>query len=171
MLLTILFSLNGYCIKNIDSLENLINKVSVEEKITILNKLAFHYRVNNPEKTLDYAFEAFQLSELNLDQEAKHSALSNLGMGYRYLGKYDEALEYQLKALDVADTGIGIKQEDLYRLFSINDHLHSKGTANEDGSGLGLILCKEFVEINGGKIWAESKYGKESKFKFTLPSN
>ncbi len=71
----------------------------------------------------------------------------------------------------VKDNGTGIKPEDLKKLFTIDDHLHSKGTANENGSGLGLILCKEFVEINGGKIWAESQYGKESKFIFTLPSN
>jgi signal transduction histidine kinase len=71
----------------------------------------------------------------------------------------------------VKDNGTGIKTEDLKKLFTIDDHLHTKGTANENGSGLGLILCKEFVQINGGKIWAESQYGKESKFFFTLPSN
>jgi len=71
----------------------------------------------------------------------------------------------------VADTGIGIKPADLIRLFRIDDHFKTKGTENEDGSGLGLILCKEFVEKNGGKIWVESKPGAGSKFKFTLPAD
>ncbi len=70
----------------------------------------------------------------------------------------------------IADTGIGIKPSDLKRLFRIDDHFRTNGTQNEEGSGLGLILCKEFVEKNGGKIWAESKKGSGSKFIFTLPS-
>jgi PAS domain S-box-containing protein len=71
----------------------------------------------------------------------------------------------------VADTGVGINSEDLKRLFRIDDHFKTKGTGDEDGSGLGLILCKEFVEQNKGQIWVESNPGVGSKFKFTLPSS
>jgi len=68
----------------------------------------------------------------------------------------------------VADTGVGLSKVDLKRLFRIDDPFKTLGTNKEQGSGLGLILCKEFVEKNGGKIWAESELGKGSKFKFTL---
>ena len=69
----------------------------------------------------------------------------------------------------VADNGVGLKKEDIPKLFNIKNHIQTHGTANESGSGLGLILCREFVEKNGGKIWAESDSGKGSKFYFTLP--
>ena len=69
----------------------------------------------------------------------------------------------------VADNGIGISKENQKKLFKIDEQFKSYGTANEQGSGLGLLLCKEFVEKNGGTIWVESKYGMGSKFKFTLP--
>ncbi|MGQ8338017.1 tetratricopeptide repeat-containing sensor histidine kinase [Sunxiuqinia sp. A32] len=71
----------------------------------------------------------------------------------------------------VEDNGIGIKPNDLKKLFKIDSKIKSKGTNNEDGSGLGLILCKEFVEKNGGSIWVESKLGEGSKFWFTIPSS
>lgn len=69
----------------------------------------------------------------------------------------------------VSDTGIGIETSKLNKLFSIECELSVRGTNNEKGTGLGLILCKEFVEIQGGKIWVESELGKGSSFKFTLP--
>jgi signal transduction histidine kinase len=69
----------------------------------------------------------------------------------------------------VADTGIGIPPENLSLLFRIDTTVTTKGTANETGTGLGLILCKEFVEKHNGKIWVESEVGKGSEFKFILP--
>ncbi len=70
----------------------------------------------------------------------------------------------------VCDTGTGIEPETLKVLFSLDKKVCSmKGTANEKGSGLGLILCKEFIEKNGGTISVESVHGEGSKFSFTLP--
>jgi len=74
-----------------------------------------------------------------------------------------------LVEISILDTGIGMSQNDLSKLFRIDVHHTTVGTANETGTGLGLILCKELVEKNGGTIWAESELGKGSNFKFTLP--
>lgn len=71
--------------------------------------------------------------------------------------------------LSIIDNGIGIKKENQGKLFRIDQHLTTLGTSEEKGTGLGLILCKEFVEKNGGKIWVESDLNKGSEFIFTLP--
>jgi signal transduction histidine kinase len=71
--------------------------------------------------------------------------------------------------ISVSDNGIGIARDDLTKLFNISEVITTKGTAKETGTGLGLFLCKEFVEKHGGKIWVESEVGKGSDFKFTLP--
>lgn len=71
-------------------------------------------------------------------------------------------------AISVQDTGIGMTKETQNKLFS-NNHETTSGTAHEKGSGLGLILSRDFVEKHGGKIWVESELGKGSRFTFTLP--
>ena len=72
-------------------------------------------------------------------------------------------------SISVSDNGIGIKPDVITKLFDISQILTTAGTADEKGTGLGLVLCKEFVEKHGGKIWVESEYGKGSEFKFTMP--
>jgi signal transduction histidine kinase len=70
----------------------------------------------------------------------------------------------------VKDSGIGISDEDAKNLFKIDSTVKRKGTNNEDGSGLGLILCREFVAKNNGNIWVNSKAGEGSSFFFTVPA-
>jgi two-component system, sensor histidine kinase and response regulator len=72
--------------------------------------------------------------------------------------------------ITVADTGTGIAKKDLAKLFRIDVKYSHPGTAGEKGSGLGLILCKELVEKNGGKLSVESKIRKGTTFRFTLPT-
>jgi signal transduction histidine kinase len=69
----------------------------------------------------------------------------------------------------VSDSGIGIDSEDQKKLFRIDEQVTNNGTENETGTGLGLLLCKEFVQKHKGKIWVESSLGKGSVFKFSLP--
>jgi signal transduction histidine kinase len=71
--------------------------------------------------------------------------------------------------VSVQDNGIGISPEVQHMLFDKTSPYTTRGTANEKGTGLGLILCKEFVEKNGGKIWVESTLGKGSTFWLTIP--
>ncbi len=77
----------------------------------------------------------------------------------------------ELILVTVKDNGIGMKQENIEKLFNIGSNFSTKGTQKEEGTGLGLILCKEFVERNGGNIFVESEYGKGSSFSFTVPHN
>ncbi len=71
--------------------------------------------------------------------------------------------------ISVIDSGIGLSPESQSKLFRYDQHLLNKGTAGESGTGLGLILCKDFVEKNGGTIKVESAINKGSTFVFTLP--
>jgi signal transduction histidine kinase len=71
--------------------------------------------------------------------------------------------------ITVSDTGIGITENIKNKLFLISEKITSLGTKNEKGTGLGLLLCKEFVEKHGGRIWVESEPGKGSHFNFTIP--
>lgn len=69
----------------------------------------------------------------------------------------------------IKDTGVGMSAEVMQKLFRIDAKHTTKGTADEKGTGLGLILCKEFIEKNGGTIWVESEANKGSVFYFSLP--
>jgi two-component system sensor histidine kinase/response regulator len=71
--------------------------------------------------------------------------------------------------ISVKDTGTGIPEQNLQKLFQLTEYFTTKGTDNESGSGLGLILCKEFVERHGGKITVETEINRGSNFSFTLP--
>jgi signal transduction histidine kinase len=130
-------------------------------------------------KTADKSVELNSLIEKNTiaygDINMVDSTLRNL---------ISNALKYTLKGgnilisskiknnqlyLSVRDNGIGIRKEDQKKLFQLDSNYSTTGTNSESGSGLGLILCKEFVHKNGGEIWVESKLGKGSEFIFTLP--
>lgn len=71
--------------------------------------------------------------------------------------------------VEIVDTGVGISPEVQQKLFGMEGYT-TFGTRKEKGTGLGLLLCKDFVEKNGGEIWLESEVGKGSKFFFTLPN-
>ena len=73
--------------------------------------------------------------------------------------------------ISVTDNGVGIQPENIEKLFKIETEISTRGTASETGTGLGLILCHEFVEKHGGNIKVESTPGKGSKFSFTIPDN
>jgi len=71
--------------------------------------------------------------------------------------------------ITISDNGVGIEPDKINKLFDISQINSRNGTENEKGTGLGLLLCKEFVEKHSGKIWVESELGKGSDFKFTMP--
>nr|MBP9602167.1 ATP-binding protein [Lutibacter sp.] len=72
--------------------------------------------------------------------------------------------------ITVSDNGIGMDTETLDKLFILQTNETTIGTANEKGSGLGLVLCKELIEKHGGTIWVSSILNKGTTFYFTLPN-
>ena len=88
----------------------------------------------------------------------------------------DRKVEVKIQTRDddievsITDEGIGIPEENMGKLFRIDEKIKSTGTAGEKGTGLGLIICKEFVEKNGGKITVKSKLGHGTTFRFTIPT-
>ena len=81
--------------------------------------------------------------------------------------KFDD--KYQM--ISIRDNGVGIPEEKISKLFRIDQSVSTLGTNNEQGTGLGLILCKDLVEKNGGQIFVESRVGEGTTFKFTVPIN
>ncbi|MCD4790947.1 MAG: tetratricopeptide repeat protein [Bacteroidales bacterium] len=155
--------------ENIDYNPEIIDiSVLVNENITVLKSSAINkgIKVNT---TVTYNTTAF--ADENMIKAVIRNLLSNAIKFAKPGGKIEITAENTDNTVEVcvADMGIGIEEKNLNKLFRIDDQFKTIGTANEQGTGLGLILCKEFVERNTGKIWAESELGIGSKFKFTLP--
>ncbi len=135
------------------------------------------YQANAQKKNI--SLEYIQTSEISVfaDKNMIRTVLRNLiSNGIKYTlpgGKIRVSVEENSKhaVVKVRDDGVGLSTEQLSRLFSIDQAHSTKGTANEPGTGLGLILCKEFVEKNGGILKIFSKPGNGSTFEFSLPKS
>jgi PAS domain S-box-containing protein len=136
----------------------LFNEAAVQKSITIDFQLP-----KNPIVFLDKAMISTVLRNL----------ISNAVKFTRPHGKIIIKLNISSEAceLSVQDNGVGIPKEHLEKLFRIEESYSTRGTNNEKGTGLGLILSKEFVEKHGGHIHAISKEGFGSTFSFTIPFN
>jgi len=111
------------------------------------------------------------LADVNLLNTVMRNLLSNAvkftnekGLIHIYGEESDK-----LVTVHIEDNGVGISPENLTKLFRLDSHSSTKGTANEEGTGLGLILCKELVEKMNGRLTVESEPGKGTIFSFTLP--
>jgi signal transduction histidine kinase len=113
--------------------------------------------------------------EAEIDKNLISSVLRNLlSNAIKFTPKNGKVLIHAHRIQDnieicVRDTGIGIPEEIGNNIFRIDIKYTREGTEQEKGTGLGLLLCREFVERHGGKIWVESKLGEGSEFKFTIP--
>jgi len=111
------------------------------------------------------------------DKAMIHTILRNLlSNGIKFThpgGRITIGLEKQTDqvVVSVTDTGIGIPPHDIGRLFQMDQNYSRPGTQKETGTGLGLLLCKEFVELHGGTINAESQPHQGSNFRFTIPNH
>lgn len=141
--------------------ENVISLLSDNAKakqITIINNI-------------DKQLEIF--ADLNMLSTVFRNLISNAIKFTRNNGEIivSNSSESQQILFNVQDNGIGIPSDKIPKIFSIDNTYSSNGTNNEKGTGLGLILCREFVEKHNGKIWADSKIGSGSVFYFTISNN
>jgi PAS domain S-box-containing protein len=134
-----------------------INSRAVQKGITILNDAVDVHNIYADEKMISTILR---------------NLLSNAVKFTRTGGKVivnSERFNNGTTEVSITDDGVGISEKDVTRLFKIEEKVGSIGTDNESSTGLGLVLCKEFIEMHGGKIWVESEKGKGSIFHFTIP--
>jgi PAS domain S-box-containing protein len=132
-------------------------------------------QVNAARKNIDVNYYNSEPVNAFADKNSIETVLRNLLSNAIKFSNQESKIDINLNSnsthieVSVKDYGVGISSEDVNRLFKIDSNYTTPGTAKEKGTGLGLILCKEFVEKNGGRIWVESHPGKGSTFKFTVP--
>jgi len=139
----------------INKIFNLLSMNAEKKEINLINE------VDN-EKTIFADYDMLTAILRNLISNAIKFSFTNSFV--RISSKSSE--EYT--EISVMDNGVGISSENIKKLFRIDIHYSTSGTSEEQGSGLGLILCREFVEKHNGKIWIESEINKGSTFKFTI---
>ena len=112
---------------------------------------------------------------INTDKAILNTILRNLiSNAIKYTPNFGEVVistnqTNDFYIISITDSGIGMTNEDVNKLFRTDVTHSTPGTNNEKGTGLGLILCKDFVKKIGGDIWVESDYGRGATFRFTLP--
>ena len=113
---------------------------------------------------------------ISLDKTMISTVLRNLIANAIKFSYENSSIEVEIQSdnghirVQVSDHGVGITESSLNKLFRIDQSFSTKGTKDEKGTGLGLILCKEFIDNHKGKIWAESISGEGSRFIFTIGS-
>lgn len=112
------------------------------------------------------------MADYNMLKTILRNLISNAIKFTQQNGRIVISVEYdnsEWLILTVEDNGIGIEEPNLEKLFNINQNFTTIGTEGESGTGLGLLLCKEFADKHHGRIWGESEYGKGARFRFTMP--
>lgn len=141
----------------------------------ILDDTIIIYKANALAKKINLKYEHIENVNVFADKNMLMTILRNLISNAIKFSKVNGKIRITSETnnnclvITVSDNGVGINKEVQMKLFKNDETISTKGTINEEGSGLGLILCKEFVEKHGGTIWVESEPGIGSDFKFLLP--
>jgi len=134
----------------------LVNKSAEKKSINIMNNIQAELKVKADEDMLNTIVRNLLTNAIKFT--SKEGIIS-----------VDASSQYGCAEIRIKDSGIGMNEETVNKLFRIDVTHSTSGTENETGTGLGLLLCKEFIEKHGGKIWVESKENVGSTFHFTLP--
>ncbi|MBN1252165.1 MAG: hybrid sensor histidine kinase/response regulator [Bacteroidales bacterium] len=161
-----------------DTIKFKADKINLFE---LTNEVLYLYQENYNKKSIEVANNIKLNTFITADYNSVNTVLRNLlsnaikftKCGGKIIIKSEKIItknnENYIKT-SVIDNGLGIEKEHLNKLFKIDGNYSTKGTENEEGTGLGLILCKEFITKNGGEIFVESEIGKGTSFSFTLKS-
>ena len=127
-------------------------------------KKNIHIEIESKEKFLVKA-------DLNMINTVVRNLLSNAikFTPERGIIRINSRLEEDMAVVSIEDNGVGIEEEKCNKIFEVYKNKSTLGTKDEKGTGLGLIICKEFVELNRGKIWVESELGRGTVFSFSIP--
>lgn len=141
----------------------------------VIDKNRMLYEESSRKKNIiiaeSYDSETLVFADMNMIDAVIRNLLSNAIKFSEYNGRIDIGVSgsADMRLISFRDHGIGMSQHVQDDLFKLDKSIARQGTANETGTGLGLIICKEFITRNGGQIWVESEPGKGSTLFFTLP--
>lgn len=135
----------------------LLQEKAAEKSLQLLNKLETHPTVYADEHLLDTVVRNLISNALKFTHSGGEITILADQQNHQVV-------------VSVVDTGVGIPPEKIPTLFDVGENRSTNGTAKERGTGLGLILCKEMVEKNGGQIWVKSQVDVGSTFTFTIPT-
>lgn len=133
----------------------LFSQIARQKNITLLNQITPEQQVWADKDQIDLIFRNLISNALKFTPKGGKITLCNENKGH-------------FQQISIQDTGVGITPEKLAKLFLPTQHFTTHGTAGEKGTGLGLLLCKDFIENNQGKIWVESTLNQGTTFYFTL---
>ena len=137
-------------------IENLISPVAEQKNISLHTEIPHDLQIYADPRMLETVMRNLMSNAIKFTHEGGEVKVEVKSDGYQAI-------------VCVEDNGVGISSSDIDRLFQIDSKFKRKGTANEDGSGLGLLVCSEFVRKNGGDIWVDSGNGAGSRFFFSIP--
>ncbi len=154
---------------------NLVPKIQNLSAVDIITEVHQLFLAAADAKNIIISLHYRELIYVNADRQMLNTVLRNLisnAIKFSHPhGKIELKLELRQQEVlfSVADTGIGIETDYINEIFKIENRYSKPGTADEKGTGLGLILAKDFIELHHGKIWVESEINKGTTFYFTLP--
>ena len=138
---------------------NTINQRALQKGITIIDEVSKTQKVYADEKMINTVLRNFLSNAVKFTMQGGEIIVRT------------KKLDDEMVEISVSDTGVGMAEKDVNKLFKMEEKVSSRGTEGEPSTGLGLLLCKEFIEKNGGKVQVESEKGKGSIFYFTVPES
>lgn len=145
-------------------------KFDIEDVLNVMNELAVKKNINLTSEIEDQLICSYDKYMINtvLRNLISNAIKFTPSFGSISVNAYKSENEI---IVTVKDSGVGITKEDIQKIFRLDTPFTRRGTDDEPGTGLGLILCQEFIKKHNSKLWVESEVNKGSTFSFSLPLN